>query len=155
MNRPIRQYNGRNETTSMVDHRNEEAKINCKKQKLDQYYQTRRVNVYGSKQEQRSMQNSTASDAFLQQQIADQRKNESRSEQLQEELQINRHQAMLDDMMNERENERRQKLRSVQEQNRLASIAKTNESLYNKVTTDNNDRADTHWGLRMYRPELR
>ena len=49
MNRPIKQYNGRNETTSLVDHRNEEAKVNCKKQKLDQYYQTRRVNIYGSK----------------------------------------------------------------------------------------------------------
>ena len=57
--------------------------------------------------------------------------------------------------MNAREQERRAKHRDVQEQNRLASIAKTNEQLYNKVTTDNTDRADTHWGLRMYRPELR
>jgi hypothetical protein len=76
MNRQVKSYNGRNEETKVSDSKQQEARVEVKKGKLDQFYQVRRVQEYGSKSEQKNLHTKIQQDAYLQRAIQNERRAE-------------------------------------------------------------------------------
>ena len=61
---------------------------------------------------------------------------------------------MMEDMDRQREEERRAKLRQIQEENRIAAMAKNYDEVYRKVQTDKEDRGTIERNLYNYNPNV-
>lgn len=67
---------------------------------------------------------------------------------------MEQHRVAMLEMEQERERQRRERTRQIQEENRLAALAKANENLHRKVTQDRRDQEMTSESISSYQPNV-
>lgn len=154
MFRKVKTYSGRNDTTADADFYKEQAKIEALRSRRENVGERRRVALFGSRDERYDMQKRFLEDAQIQMTIKQQKQQEEKTRESQQNQQLERHRQMMDALYREREVRRREKLRQASEENRIAALAKSSDSLYGKVMEDLRDREMIRQNIQRYNPNV-
>ena len=154
MFRKVKTYSGRNDTTADADFYKEQAKIESLRARRENIGERRRVALFGSRDERYDVQKRFLEDFQIQMTIKQQKQQEEKSRESQENQQLERHRKMMDALCTEREGTRRENLRQVSIENRLAALAKSSEFLYGKVMEDLRDREMIRQNILRYNPNV-
>lgn len=154
MFRKTKAYNGRNNTSIESDFNQEQARIETLRQKRNETEEHRRVMLFGSTEEKASHKQRVSQDANLQMIMRDQQVKEHREREKREDNRVDEHRRLMDDLQGQRDRERREKMRQMQEENRMASMAKNSDGLYKKVNEDRQDRDAVRSHVSNYQPNV-
>ncbi|OMJ73707.1 hypothetical protein SteCoe_27551 [Stentor coeruleus] len=154
MFRKTKSYNGRNNTSSDSEYAAEQSRIGSIKQRREKIKEHRRVVFYGSSQEKSELKARISLDAQFQLIMKEQKFLEEKRRSDIESEAIEKHRKIILQMERQKEMEKKQRLREVQEANRLASIARRTSSLEKKVLDDMRDREIIQENIYRYQPNV-
>lgn len=154
MFRKVKTYSGRNNTTRETDFYKESSRIQAIKTRRDNIGEHRRVALFGSRDERYSMQQRFLEDAQLQLNMKQLRTQEEQAREQLENQQVERHRQMMDVLDTQREGQRREKLRQASQENKLAAMAKSSDSLYSKAMEDIRDKENIKKNIQKYKPNV-
>ena len=153
-NRKPKPYSGRNDTSHETDYEKEQTQLEARKSRTEALGEQRRVALFGSTAEKTALKQKVSEDASFQLIIKDQRNREQLDQERRANEMMEQHRVAMLEMEQERERQRRERTRQIQEENRLAAIAKANESLHRKVTQDRRDQESTEERIAGYQPNV-
>lgn len=153
-NRKPKPYSGRNDTSHDSDFEKEQQLLEARKSRTEAMGEQRRVAFFGSSSEKTALQQKVSEDASFQLVIKDQRAREQQEQERRAFETMEQHRVGMLEMEQERERQRRERTRQIQEENRLAALAKANESLHRKVTQDRRDHEATTESISNYQPNV-
>lgn len=154
MFRKQKPYSGRNNLSSETEYSSQQQKLEAIKSRRDQIREHRRVLFYGSSEEKSSLKSQINQDAELQLHIKSLKLQEERQKCILENESIESHRQLLIQMERQRELEKKQRLREIQESNRIAALAKRSQNLENKIVEDMKDREDIQRAIYSYTPNV-
>lgn len=154
MFRKAKTYNGRNETSGELEYAAQQARIEAIRSRRDQIQEHRRVVHHGSTQEKADLKSKVGQDAQFQLYMKEQRVQEEKKKSDMENESMESHRRMVVEMERQREIEKKQRLREMQEANRLAAVAKKTTSLEKKVSDDIQDRETIQDNIYRYQPNV-
>lgn len=154
MLRKNKPYNGRNTTTMEAEYEKDQERINARRNRKQEMGEFRRVTTYGSSEEKYDLKSQVNQEAEIQLAFRDVRAREDCARERRENEGIEDHRQQMLDMQLNQEMDRKTKLRQIQEENRLAAMAKSSESLYRKVNEDRSDRTKLESNLYNYNPNV-
>lgn len=153
-NRKPKPYSGRNDTSHESDFQKEQQEMEARKARTEALAEQRRVALFGSTTEKTALKQKVSEDASFQLVIKDQRMREQQEQERRANEAMEQHRVAMLEMEQERERQRRERTRQIQEENRLAALAKANESLHRKVTQDRRDQEATNERVAGYQPNV-
>jgi hypothetical protein len=153
-NRKPKPYSGRNDTSHDSDFQKEQAELEGLKARTETLGEQRRVALFGSTAEKAALKQRVSEDANFQLVIKDQRMREQSEQERRANEAMEQHRVAMLEMEQERERQRRERTRQIQEENRLAALAKANENLHRKVTQDRRDQEATSESISSYQPNV-
>lgn len=154
MFRKQKNYSGRNNTSAESEYSQQQAKLEALKNKRELIAEHRRVTLYGSSEEKANFKSKVGQDAQLQLYIKEQKSMEERERNQRECDKMESHRKMLIELERQRELEKKQRLREIQESNRIAALAKKSQNLETKVQEDLKDRAAIMENIHRYTPNV-
>ncbi|CAG9311612.1 unnamed protein product [Blepharisma stoltei] len=154
MFRKTKPYNGRNETSLDSEYQAEQARLEQAKAKRHQIAESRRVALFGSTEEKAAYKQRISQDAQLQLIMREQQAKEQREKEERTNARVEEHRRMMEDLERQREAQRRAKLIQMQNENRLAAMAKHTDNLQKKVTEDRRDREMIQENIVNYQPNV-
>lgn len=153
-NRKPKPYSGRNDTSHETDFEKEQKLLESRKARTEALGEQRRVAFFGSSSEKTALHQKVNEDAGFQLVIKDQRQREQQEQERRAFESMEQHRVAMLEMEQERERQRRERTRQTQEENRLAALAKANESLHRKVSQDRRDQEATTDRISSYQPNV-
>lgn len=153
-NRKPKPYSGRNETSHESDYQKEVQDLEARKTRTEAMGEQRRVALFGSTTEKAALKQKVSEDANFQMVIKEQRMREMGDHNRRADEAMEEHRVAMLTMEQERERQRRERTRQIQEENRLAALAKANESLHRKVTQDRRDQEAINERISGYQPNV-
>ncbi|CAG9315668.1 unnamed protein product [Blepharisma stoltei] len=154
MFRKQKPYNGRNDTSLDTEFQAEQARLEQAKAKRQQIAESRRVALFGSTEEKSSYKQRINQDAQLQLIMREQQLKEQREREEREHARLEEHRRMMEDLERQREAQRRAKLIQMQNENRLAAMARNTDLLHKKVSEDRRDREMIQENIMNYQPNV-
>jgi len=154
LNRKLKSYFGRNNTSLDSEFEKEQSQLAALRSRTQSLGEQRRLALFGSTKEKVALQHKVNEDANFQLVIKEQRdKEQAEIERRQNDMMEQYRLAMLK-LEQEREQQRRAQLRQVQEENRLAALARASEALHQKVVQDRKDYEATLEQVTHYQPNV-
>lgn len=154
MFRKSKAYNGRNDTSLDTEYAAEQAKLEQVRNKRQTIGEHRRVALFGSTEEKAAYKQRIAQDAQLQLIMRDQQLKEEQERHNREYSRMEEHRRMMEDLELQREAQRRAKVIQMQNENRMAALAKSADVLQKKVSEDRRDRETIQENITSYQPNV-
>lgn len=154
MFRKQKPYSGRNNTSSESEYNSQQQKLLALKTRRDQILEHRRVSFYGSSEEKAELKQKINQDAELQLHIKSLKIQEERQKAILENESIENHRQLLLEMERQNELNKKQRLREIQESNRIAALSKKSQNLENKIVEDMQDRDTIQRSIYNYTPNV-
>jgi hypothetical protein len=154
LNRKLKPHSHRNDTSLNSEYEKEQSQLEARRSRTQSLGEQRRVALFGSAKERAALQQRVNEDANFQLVIKEQLVKEQVELDKRQNEMMEQHRLAMLELEQAREQQRKACLRQVQEENRLAALAKARENLHMKVVEDRRDYDSTLQNIANYHPNV-
>ena len=154
MFRKPKAYTGRNDTTAETQYQAEQARLQALRQRREGLVEEKRIDYCGSSDERYHKKSQVNQEAQYQLNIKTSLIQEEIEKKREAERLMEVHRQKLINLDRQRDMERKMKLRQIQEENRLAALAKNYDNIHKKIKEDRRDRETIEKNIYNYAPNV-